>query len=340
LADAREEARRVISLAGAGKDPRRIRSEAKLKRREDRRNSFDVCADEFLQKYAERRLRSSTQREYRRILQGRDTRAWRHRPVSEISKRDVLDVIEAIDGRGSSGAARRALAYLRKFFNWCAERDIIINPPTDRIRSSHPDTKRDRVLTDQELHYLLHALDAEQSIFGPLIRVLLLTGQRRGEVAGMLWVELSDLSKENAFWEIPAHRTKNNHSHLVPFSLEVRKLLSSLPQVSAFVFTTNGETPVSGFGKVKARLDVRINNMRRSDGLEPSEPWTLHDLRRTMVTVMNEKLRIAPHFVEAVVNHTSGLAKAGVAGVYNRALYLDDRREALSSWQNWLSDLR
>src|SRR5262249_16437191 len=97
LAGAREEARRVVNLAGAGKDPRLIKSEGKEKGREDRRNSFSVCADEFLQKYAERQLRPSTQREYRRILTGEDTRPWRDRPVSEISKRDVLDVIENID---------------------------------------------------------------------------------------------------------------------------------------------------------------------------------------------------------------------------------------------------
>src|SRR5262249_12653182 len=134
LAEAREEARRVANLAGAGKDPRAIRSKAKQKRRDDRRNSFNVCADEFLQKYAERHLRPSTQREYRRVLKGRDTQLWRDRPLSEISKRDVFDVIEDIDARGSPGASKRALAYLRKFFNWCAERDIIIIPPTDRIR--------------------------------------------------------------------------------------------------------------------------------------------------------------------------------------------------------------
>ena len=339
LADAREEARRVVNLAAAGKDPRQIRSEAKQKRQEDRRNSFEACADEFLQKYAERQLRPSTQREYRRILKGMDTRVWRHRPVSEISKRDVLDVIEDIDGRGSPGASKRALAYLRRFFNWCAERDIITMPPTDRIHSPHPEVKRDRVLTEHELYYMLHALKGEKSIFGPLIRLLLLTGQRRAEVAGMLWCELRDLPNENALWEIPGHRTKNKHSHLVPLTPEAQNLLLGLPRVSELVFTTTGETPASGFGKVKARLDARINTLRRSDGLEPLPPWTFHDLRRTMVTVMNEKLRIAPHVVEAAVNHISGLAKAGVAGVYNRALYFEDRRRALYLWQNWLGDL-
>ena len=339
LANAREEARRVVNLAAAGKDPRKIRAQAKQARHEERRNTFDVCADEFLQKHAERRLRPSTQREYRRILKGEDTRAWRNRPVSEISKRDVLDVIEGIDGRGSPGASKRALVYLRKFFNWCAERDIIATPPTDRIRAPHPEVKRDRVLDEEELRYLLRAIEAERSLFGSLLRILLLTGQRRSEVAGLVWSELHDLETEDALWEIPGHRTKNKKSHLVPLSPTVRKILVSIPREGILAFTTTGETPVSGFGKTKARIDARIATMRADDGLEPIPPWTLHDLRRTMVTVMNEKLRIAPHLVEAVVNHLSGIAKAGVAGVYNRALYLEERRRALNCWADYLARL-
>ena len=199
--------------------------------------------------------------------------------------------------------------------------------------------KRDRVLADVELHYLLRALDHEKSLFGPLIRLLLLTGQRRGEVAGMLWSELQDFNGDCPLWEIPGHRNKNKHAHLVPVSPTVCRLLSDLPHVGDLVFTTTGDTPMSGFGKVKARLDARIDTLRNIDSLQPMAPWTLHDLRRTMVTVMNEKLGISPHVVEAVVNHMSGQAKAGVAGVYNRALYLKDRRQALRSWQDWIARL-
>jgi integrase len=339
LAEAREEARRTTTLAAAGKDPRLIRSAAKQKRQEERRNTFASCADEFLERHVERRLRPSTQREYRRILKGSDTRAWRDRPISQIGKRDVLDIIEAMDSRGSPGASRRALVYLRKFFNWCAERDIIANAPTDRIRPPHPEIKRDRVLSDQELRYLLCALERELSVFGPLLHILLLTGQRRAEVAGMSWLELRDLETGDALWEIPGHRTKNKHTHLVPLPAAVRGLILKLPRVGDLVFTTTGETPVSGFGKVKDRLDARIDHIRRLDGLESMPPWTLHDLRRTMVTVMNERLGIAPHVVEAVVNHMSGLAKAGVAGVYNRALYMAERKQALVDWADYLSNL-
>src|SRR5262245_56064547 len=116
-------------------------------------------------------------------------------------------------------------------------------PPTDRIRSSHPEVKRDRVLTEQELYYLKRALNAEHSIFGPLIRVLLLTGQRRNEVAGMLWSELRDVDSENVVWEIPRARTKNKHSHLVRLSRSVLSVLQSLGRIADYVFTTTGDTP-------------------------------------------------------------------------------------------------
>ncbi len=336
LAEARDEGRRLINLAASGKDPRLEKIEAKREREERRRNTFDACADEFLERYVAKRLRPSTMREYKRILTGADTRHWQGRPVSSIGKREVLNVIEKIEGRGSPGAAARALAYLGKFFNWCAERDIIEIVPTDRIRPSHPPTKRDRVLDDDELRYVIGALRADNSIFREPFQLALLTGQRRSEVAGMRWSELRDLDNENAIWEIPGERTKNKLVHLVPLPSEVADLIRFLPKTGDLVFTTTGRTPVSGFGKAKKRLDAHVNRLRQADRLEPMEHWTLHDLRRTMVTMMNEKLGVAPHVVEAVVNHVSGLAKAGVAGVYNRALYLEDRRRALNEWAKFL----
>jgi len=340
LAKARDEARRLMNLAASGQDPRLQKTEAKRKREEQHRSTFRVCTAEFLERYVERRLRPSTMREYKRILTGPDTRHWHGRPISSVTKRDVLDVIEKIEGRGSPGAAARALAYLGKFFNWCAERDIIEIVPTDRIRASHPPTKRDRVLSEDELTYVIGAIEAEQSVFGPLFMVLLMTGQRRGEVAGMRWGEIKASDTEDVLWEIPGERTKNKQAHVVPLPLAICNVLETLPQTNDFVFTTTGDTPVSGFGKAKARLDERVAELRAHDGLEGVPPWTLHDLRRTMVTMMNEQLGITPHVVEAVVNHISGLTKAGVAGVYNRALYLDERRRALKAWSEYLIDKR
>jgi len=334
LASAREEARNAIDLAAVGTDPRRVREQKKREREQERRNTFSACAEDFIRLHAQRRLRASTQRDYRRVLTGPDTRAWRDRPIADISKRDVLDVIEAIDARGSPGASKRTLVYLRKFFNWCAERDAITTVPTDRIRAPHPEVKRDRVLSEDELRYVLRALTEDDSIFAPVIRILLLTGQRRSEVAGMAWSELRGLDTNEAVWEIPAARTKNKRAHLVPLAPNLRDLLLATPRTGELVYSTTGRTPLSGFGKAKVRLDQRLAQLRERDGFAPMPAWTFHDLRRTMVTIMNERLGIAPHVVEAVVNHVSGLAKAGVAGVYNRALYLEDRRRALLAWSD------
>jgi integrase len=147
----------------------------------------------------------------------------------------------------------------------------------------------------------------------------------------MRWDEIRDLGTDNAIWEIPRTRTKNHRSHLVPLVGPVVDILTSIPRTGPLVFSHTGTTSVSGFSKAKARIDQRIaEKLQSTKSAIPN--WTLHDLRRTMVTVMNERLGIAPHIVEAVVNHVSGTARAGVAGVYNRALYLSERRDALNRW--------
>ncbi|MBO6716731.1 MAG: site-specific integrase [Rhizobiaceae bacterium] len=339
LADARQKAGEAIDLTAAGKDPRLIKAAADEERQQRLRNTFSACASEFMRLHAERRLRPSTQREYRRLLFGPDTNTLHDRPISHITKRDVLDVIETIDARGSPAAASRTRAYLSKFFNWCAERDIIETVPTDRIPAPNPEVKRDRVLDATELRYLLRALNQEVTAISKVIRILLLTGQRRSEVAGMRWSELDRLDGAEATWQIPGSRTKNGESHLVPLSPPVVDLISAMPRTNSdLVFTTTGDTPVSGFGKFKAHLDRSINELRAKDDLGPMPHWRIHDLRRTMVTLMNERLAVPPHIVEAVVNHISGLAKAGVAGVYNRALYIDDRRKALEAWGHLIDD--
>src|SRR5919107_1464906 len=113
-----------------------------------------------------------------------------------------------------------------------------------------------------------------------------------------------------------------------------KDILAAQPRTGGIVFSTTGTTAVSGFSNAKRQLDEIVGTVRHQAGHPPLSAWTLHDFRRTMVTIMNEGLGIAPHVVEATVNHVSGPAKRGVAGVYNRALYLEDRRRALTSWSH------
>ena len=154
----------------------------------------------------------------------------------------------------------------------------------------------------------------------------------------MRWEGLKELECNNAVWELAGHRTKNGQAHLVPLAPKVAQMLRNLPRTGPFVFSTTTHSPISGFSKAKRLLDETVNCGRERSGLAPLQPWTLHDFRRTTVTIMNERLGIPPHIVEAVINHISGPAKRGVAGVYNRALYLNERREALCRWSDYVDD--
>lgn len=287
-----------------------------------------------MRQHVEARLAQSTHREYRRVLFGPDTSAWANRPVSSITRADVRTVLDSMVERGSAGAANNTLAYLGKFFNWCAEKDLVEIPPTDRLKKPGPRKVGERTLNEGEIAEVWHAFDAEEGMFGDLFKLLLLTGQRRSEVGGMTRAELAGLDGDRSTWEIPGDRTKNGRPHVVPLSAEAAKIVKGRPVVgdAGLLFTYTGTTPASGFGRAKERVDAWINTKRKVAAVQPIPAWTLHDLRRTMVTMMNERLGVPPHVVEACVNHISGGAKAGVAGVYNKALYLNERRAALDAW--------
>ena len=339
LAGARKRAQESLGLVAQGIDPRHLEEEKRLQRQIAVENTFGRLAQAFMTRHVEPNLRTTTAREYRRILFGKDTAPWHGRPVSSIKKRDVLNLMDSIDARGAKSAARLALAYLRKFFNWCVDREIIETSPIDRIRLGGSLRSRERVLSEGELRLIWAAFDRETGFFGSLFQLLMLTGQRRNEVAGMRWDETSDLDVDSVVWEIPSTRTKNHLAHFVPLPPQAVSILRAIPRTGPYVFSSTGETPASGFSKAKARIDGRIAEMLDSERRNPIPPWTLHDMRRTMVTMMNERLGIAPHIVEAVVNHVTGSAKAGVAGVYNRALYLEERRRALQRWDALIANL-
>jgi integrase len=180
---------------------------------------------------------------------------------------------------------------------------------------------RDRVLSDQELTAIWRACRDDD--FGRIVRLLMLTGQRREEVGGMAGAEISF---PQARWSIPRERTKNGRPHEVPLSSSAVEVIRSSPlATSRDLLFGEGRGPFQGWSKAKAALDRRIDQ----SGAKVA-PWRLHDLRRTVATRMAE-LGVLPHVVEAVLNHISG-HKAGVAGTYNRALYSAEKRQALELW--------
>ena len=341
LKDAREKAGEWAELAARGIDPRQLKADDRQGNEERSRNTFKAIGERFMRQHVEPHLASSTQREYQRALFGTDTAAWANRPVASITRADVRAVLDAMVDRGSAGGANNLLAHLSKFFNWCAEKDLLEIPPTDRIKPPGPKNVGERTLSEPEIKEVWQAFGAEGGAFCDLFKLLLLTGQRRGEVAGMCRGELSGLNGDRPMWEIPKDRTKNGRPHLIPLSAMAVKIIQGRPELgdAGLLFTNTGATPVSGFSKTKERVDGRISRNREEAGEAVMPDWILHDLRRTMVTMMNERLRISPHVVEACVNHISGAAKAGVAGVYNKALYLDERKAAFDAWANFVESL-
>jgi integrase len=342
LADARVLAFRYHGQVAAGRNPVLERKAAKTAARAKvPQTGFAAAARDYIEEHCRPRFRGWARTAktlgllYKNdkesfLIKGGLCQRWGDRPVSEITEDDCFAIIDGartkgIPGRGvrtngQSSARERDMANaLGGLFRWLrAKRKIAVNPVSglERPEGSGEGT---RVLGDDELRRIWEACD--EGPFGRIVRLLMLTGQRTGEVSGMRWSELSKSSREDLLWTIPAARAKNKREHVVPLAPAVQKLLEPARADSSFVFTTTGRTPVSGFSKAKARLDRR---------LKFTEPWQLRDLRRTMVTGMAE-LGVQPHVIEAVVNHVSG-HRGGIAGIYNKAEYAEPKRKALERW--------
>ncbi len=318
LHKARTEAKRIFGLRAEGRDPALERQQAKQRAIS---NKFADIAADFLAKYASQ---NRTVDETARILKRDVLPKWGKHSIHEIGKRDVNDLLDVVVARGSHVMANRTLANLRKLFNWCVSRGIITASPCEGISAPHREKARDRVLSDDELIALFNAAKQMGGAFGAIIQMLILTAQRRNEVSEMTWNEL-DLN--NDIWTIPGSRTKNEKPHFVHLSEQASAVLSSVLNVGAFTFTSNGKTPFSGFSKAKKRLEE----------LSGVTDWRLHDIRRTVTSGMAQ-LGIAPHVADKILNHQSGTI-SGVAAVYQRHEFLDERKTALEAWGRYVQSL-
>ena len=243
--------------------------------------------------------------------------------LANIEKRDIIKIIDRIAMKAPT-QANRVLAFTKRFFNWCVSRDLLAISPANGIAKAKTEVSRDRVLSKDELRTMYNATFEMPYPFGPLLRILTLTGQRLNEVAGVSWKEIN---LDAAKWELPRDRSKNKTSHIVHLSNPVRKEFDALmnPTNQELVFTTTGKTPVSGFSKAKNQLD-KISGVN---------DWRLHDLRRTFATVATETLGYEPVVVDRVLNHVSGSVK-GIAAVYQKGQYLDKRKIVLDAWADYV----
>jgi integrase len=367
LAGARQLAAEVHRERAQGRDvaadrrAQRHRQRAELEERSA--NTFAAAARMFIEEYA----RPKTRRwlETARLLglryskdgsepeqtKGGLVERWADKPVRDIDGHDIWSVVDEARRLGVPGikprrpglseARPRALfAALSALFSRLQEHRRVETNPCAGVHQPGAPKARERVLTNDEIRWFWKAcvsVDAPRAPgaprpFASLLRLLLLTGARLNEVAGMTRAELS---RDGQTWTIPGERVKNHRTHVVPLPPLARELTASVQAKSGatdLVFTTTDTTPVSGWSRVKRRLDAAMLAVAREErgANVVIPPWRLHDLRRTAVTGMAE-LGIRPDVIELVVNHVSG-SRGGIAGVYNRSELLPERHEALERW--------
>lgn len=385
---ARSEAERLARMVETGIDP--IEDRALRERQAAERKAADavLAFDSYCADYLKKRVKVELPRSYGYVgsaLRNHAIPVLGTKPLPSITTRDILAVIEAIPADQQS-VRRSVFSVLRKLFRWAKAREDIPLSPLDGMEAPKPVDSRDRTLSVEELSLALRAAGEMAMPFGPFYRLLFSTGQRREEVAGLIWGEVD---RANALWTLPASRTKNSEANLVPLNrhaiaaldraaaaAEAAKAIAVLEKEAAaqgrklkptertkaateaeqsamaeyasgtrkwpakgLVLSGTGETPVSGYSRAKARLDADMLKLAHKDATEAREdpgevelsPWRLHDARRTLATGL-QKLGVRFEVTEAVLNHTSGASRTGVAAVYQRHDWGPEKRAALDAW--------
>jgi integrase len=335
LAKARDEARRALEDLRSGLDPKAKRAAEAQEAERHAESAFGAVAERFIADYVLKRVRREGH-EVAKMKSGPEVAAAIRRELkplwtkqlAEITPEDVTDILQRI-AEDRPYAAHHVLAYARRLFNWAIAQKryrITLSPchrlsPKDLIGERPP---RQRILADAELVTIWRATAPEGKLgppLAPFVRMLLLSGQRLREVGEAKWAEF-DL--DAALWTIPGARMKGDAAHEVPLGPVVVDLLKALPRGSGpFVFsTTDGRRPISGFSKLKLRLDRTLGDM---------SPWRFHDLRRSMRTGLGG-LPVPTNVAELVIAHS----QPGMHKIYDLHAYREEKRRALMLWADAL----
>jgi integrase len=313
LAEIRKTADRLHQRVKIGQDPAIDKETA----RQEVENTFGVLVDEFL---ASRKSswRPRTYEEVSRHLQ-KYAKPLHHFPIRAVSQRNISDLLDKIATESGDVTTNRVRTSLSTLYIWILRKGVRL--PEGNVASNtnkRSEKSRDRVLADPELKQIWRACRDDDC--GAIIKLLMLTGQRAREIAELRCKEVQDEQIE-----LPAERTKNGKRHIIPLSEPAKAILAKFPRDDRNCVFGRDRTGFSGWSKAREKVDRRIAEAGR-----PLDHWTPHDLRRTVATGMAD-LGIQPHIIEAVLNHVSG-HKSGVAGIYNRATYDKEKREALNLW--------
>jgi integrase len=316
LKTARTLASQALRAIAEGRDPGHEKKARTLQA-----DTVEAAVRLFVERHVLRVNRPNTAATTQRLLNTYVLPPWRSRRLSDVTRRDVRDLLDDIVDAGKPIAANRAFSAVRKFFNWTLERDLIEASPCAGVKPPSPARSRDRILADDELRAVWLATDELGYPFGALVQLLILTAARRDEVRAMRW---SEVDLEAGVWTLPGERTKNGKVHTIPLSQAAIDILVSVPRINDrdFVFTTTGAVAWRDYTKAKHKLDELL----------PADTpgWVLHDLRRTAASGM-ARLGVNLPVIEKVLNHSSGTF-AGVVGIYQRYDFATEKREALEIW--------
>lgn len=335
-AEARAFAEDFLYQVRRGLDPVAEKRQAK---KEAEQLAFDSYSDRFLDLYVKHQWRGTWRRgeNILNILK----KHFGNKALTAIKRKDVMALLDGYVDR--PGQRKLIHSTIRKLFNWAVDQGDLEVSPIAGTKAPKAVPARKRVLSREELVCVWLASGELGDVFRPIVRLLILTLQRRGEVASLDWAEL-DLGQ--AIWELPGERAKNGEEHRVPLcTLALAELEEFEAKQRGLVFSTTGTTAASGFSKAKRALDKRSLEIMKERAAKRGESvegivfpnWRYHDLRRTGATYM-QALGVPVEVTEAVLNHISG-TRAGVAGVYNRYRYDPEKRRALDNWALYLENL-
>ena len=325
--EARVLAKKRAGEVADGRDPSAEKVTAKAEAAKASRaasNTVDAILDDFVKRHASK-LRSEDQ--ITAALDRYVRPAIGENSIYGLKRRQVVEMLDAVEDKAGPVMADRVLAHVRKAFNWQAARDDDFLSPIVRgmARTKPKERARQRVLADDEIRDIWKALETADvpSCYPRYVKMLLLTMTRRNEAADMSAAEI-----EGDLWTIPGERYKNKLDHVIPLSTQAKALIGAKPEGfkgnNWFVFsTTDGARPFSGFSKAKASLDARIAKRRKAEGRAKMPRWTLHDLRRTARTLMS-RAKVPEDHAERAMGHVI----AGVRGTYDRYSFLEEKREA------------
>jgi hypothetical protein len=356
LAGAREKAKQWKAILDRKQDPKDVEERQQRAEQQRRANSFAAVAEDFIKdKLSAERKGAEVERDIRREF----LPAWGKRPITDITAQDVRELVRAVATQGRRGKpapyqAHNLLGHARRLFSWAIDQHVygIEASPCDRLKPKAiigPKRARKRVLNDDEIRAFWRNTDEGRLLspprgegdqerkdpYGPLCRLLLLTGQRHNEVAK---ASRPEFNPECTLWAIGAERFKSDADHMVPLTDDARAVLASLPKFKKgdFLFsTTFGVKPTVISDKVKARLDAlmlaSLKDMAAERGDDPArvelKPWVIHDLRRTLRTHLSA-LSVPDHIAEMVIGH----GRRGNQRVYDQHRYIEEMRKALTLW--------